>query len=161
MIEIVKDNTPKQNMYTDAVRAVIIEAGQLFLMYIPTSNTYVLPGGSVEEGEALDEALKREVLEETGYHITSYRKTLELMEYHQSITRKHTFYRVDIDTTNRQAVCLTQEEHALNMGLKKVSLKEGIRVLAEQKGTHHLSDALQLRELLGIMASIHYVKNAT
>lgn len=39
------------------------------------SNTWELPGGQVEEGEALDEAVRREVLEETGINIRPVRIT--------------------------------------------------------------------------------------
>ncbi len=49
-----------------AVRAIIIEEEKI-LMVRSGSGYYKLPGGGVEEGESLKEALLREVAEETGY----------------------------------------------------------------------------------------------
>lgn len=49
-----------------AVRAIIIEEEKI-LMVRSKLGYYKLPGGGVEKGECLEEALVREVAEETGY----------------------------------------------------------------------------------------------
>ena len=58
------------------VRAVLLdENGNMVLMCLPKfqfnnyNDYYMLPGGTVEDNENLEEALKREMLEETGCHI--------------------------------------------------------------------------------------------
>ncbi len=53
-----------------AARAVLLdEDNRVALMHIGTRNTYKLPGGGVDDEEHLEEALKREMLEETGCSI--------------------------------------------------------------------------------------------
>jgi 8-oxo-dGTP pyrophosphatase MutT (NUDIX family) len=51
----------------NAARAVIAdEDGRIALIYAKQRNYYKLPGGGIEEGEDIHEALKREILEEVG-----------------------------------------------------------------------------------------------
>jgi len=59
-----------------AVRAVIIKDGLLFLLHLKTTDEYKFPGGGVEEGEKLLEALYRETLEESGAYITNVKECL-------------------------------------------------------------------------------------
>ena len=57
--------------YPVSVKAVIRKGGK-FLMIRGTrkgDSEWSFPGGLVDEGESLEEALKREVLEETGYEV--------------------------------------------------------------------------------------------
>lgn len=54
-----------------AVRAVLgDDFGRIALMYVRQGDYYKLPGGGVDEGENLDAALRRELLEETGSKAT-------------------------------------------------------------------------------------------
>lgn len=68
--EIIK--TSKTVGFTDwnvrqAVRAVLLnERNQIALMHIGAYDVYKLPGGGMEEGENLETAFIRELLEETG-----------------------------------------------------------------------------------------------
>ncbi len=52
--------------------AVLIEIGKL---------GYFLPGGGVDEGESMEQALQREFLEETGYELRSLELVGQAVEY--------------------------------------------------------------------------------
>lgn len=59
-------------MPTCAVGAIILHEGQILLVkraHEPASGTWSLPGGRVRAGEALSEAVVREVREETGIDV--------------------------------------------------------------------------------------------
>ncbi len=153
MITITQENsTLNTTKRKPAVRAVILKDNELFLMHLKSSNTYVLPGGSVDEDENLETALRREVLEETGYDILSFTQTLIIKENHQAFKRKHYIYRVDINDTP-QTTALTQEEQTLGMTLIKLPLDKALELLTLNQGTHPLSEPLELRELIAIMHS--------
>lgn len=52
--------------YREAVRAVVLN-GESILMVHTNKGDYKLPGGGINHGETHEEAIKREVKEETGY----------------------------------------------------------------------------------------------
>jgi 8-oxo-dGTP diphosphatase len=69
--------TPDPRAYPDrpflAVSAAILRGGQVLLVrraQAPANQRFTLPGGVVESGETLEEAVTREVREETGLKIT-------------------------------------------------------------------------------------------
>ena len=69
-----------------AVSAAIFRDGRVLIVRRgrpPAHGLYTLPGGGVELGETLEEAIKREVREETGLEIAP----LELVGFRQAIVR--------------------------------------------------------------------------
>jgi ADP-ribose pyrophosphatase YjhB (NUDIX family) len=68
----------------NAARAIIIKDGKILVMHRDKhgSQYYTLVGGRVNDGEALEETVKREVKEETGLEVTSSR--LVFIEEHPS-----------------------------------------------------------------------------
>ncbi|WP_163195103.1 NUDIX hydrolase [Clostridium thermarum] len=56
--------------HREAVRAIIIRDNMLLIVH-SNKGDYKFPGGGVNKGENIEEALKREVREETGYIINN------------------------------------------------------------------------------------------
>jgi 8-oxo-dGTP pyrophosphatase MutT (NUDIX family) len=52
-----------------SVYGIVLHEGKILLGKARTTQKYVLPGGGIEKGEAVDAALKREVWEETGVEV--------------------------------------------------------------------------------------------
>ncbi|WP_410502116.1 NUDIX domain-containing protein [Exiguobacterium acetylicum] len=62
------------------VCAALIEEEQILMieLHTPSRTFWTLPGGGVENGETKEEAVVREVLEETHLHVTVERKLYEI-----------------------------------------------------------------------------------
>jgi 8-oxo-dGTP pyrophosphatase MutT (NUDIX family) len=56
-------------IFRRAVRAVIINKNKILMAHLEKTDEYKFPGGGREDYETVDEALKREVLEEVGYNV--------------------------------------------------------------------------------------------
>ncbi len=62
-----KDYVPDGSVYSrPSARAVIIKDGKIAMVYSKKNNYYKFPGGGIEADECMEDALIREVLEETG-----------------------------------------------------------------------------------------------
>lgn len=65
-----KKLVPKEElMFRASVYAIIIDNGNVLLLNTTHTGTYSLPGGGIEIGEPIQDALRREVREETGLEI--------------------------------------------------------------------------------------------
>ena len=62
-------------------RAIIIEDGKILLSHETNGNTYMSPGGGIENGETNEECVVREVLEETGYIAKAVKPFITVNEY--------------------------------------------------------------------------------
>lgn len=94
-----------------AVKAIIRNEEGLIAMQQDGDEVYKIPGGGLEEGESLIDALEREVLEETGLVIVRESVTLigEVLEMREDIHKKgvkyvaHSyFYYCDVEKETRE-----------------------------------------------------------
>lgn len=63
------DVAGKENLKTferKASRAIVTRGHDILLIYTKRYDDYTIPGGGVDESEPIEEALKRELSEETG-----------------------------------------------------------------------------------------------
>lgn len=94
----------------------VIENNDRQIAVIKTSNRYFLPGGGIDIGESDIEALRREVVEETGYQVSILREIGEAVEYidveregkHYKIRSR--FYRVQLRSKVRNGI---EKDHRL------------------------------------------------
>ena len=82
-----------------ASRAVIIDGHKILMIKLNATSEFKFPGGGVENDESLEDALKRETMEEAGVKINNVRKCLGYIDqvypdiYHgQSIFYMRSFY---------------------------------------------------------------------
>lgn len=82
-----------------ATRAIVFRGEQMLLLYAQRYNDYSLSGGGVDEGETLQEALMRELSEETGaQHISVPAEFGMVVEY-------RSWYRNNIDVMLLRSYC--------------------------------------------------------
>ncbi len=89
----------------NAVRAIILKENKILMVLLEKTNEYKFPGGGVEKNEAFEDALKREVLEETGCNVIKIvKKVGTITEYAIAKEGKDKifkmtseYYAVDID----------------------------------------------------------------
>ena len=122
------------------VRAVLLdENDNIALMCMPKFNRnnlndfYVLPGGGVEASENLEEALKREILEETGCNFN----VIEEIGYFEESCAKDDFSRITYYYLIKVAgekghPIMTESEIEKQAGIQWHSLEKALDIITKQ-----------------------------
>lgn len=131
-----------------AARAIIFNTnGEIAIMHVTKDNYHKLPGGGVEEGEDLFEALKREALEEAGSKIEIEKPLGIIIEYRNEIKRLQISYcyiaNVKGDIQNPM---FTTEELSGGFELLWVQPEEAIHLLETDKPTSYDGKFIQQRD---------------
>lgn len=84
-----------------AVRALILDSSRtkILTQFLNSWNITTIPGGGVEEEETLEDAIIREVLEETGFSTRIITPLCEVEEFreHQLFHQINTFFVLEVD----------------------------------------------------------------
>ncbi|MBY6225985.1 NUDIX hydrolase [Ferrimonas balearica] len=82
-----------------SVRALIAHGDQVLLLYTARYDDYSLPGGGVDDGESLQQALLREVAEETGA------RGLTILAEFGLVKELRPWYKPDYDNVRMLSYC--------------------------------------------------------
>ncbi len=115
-----------------AVRAVISKGDTLLMVYSKKKGDYKFPGGGIEKGENEEEALRREVKEETGYDISVIEDKIicayEVRKYNDDEFVMESCYYICSITEEKGSQNLDEYEKNLGFVPVFVSVEEALRV---------------------------------
>ena len=119
-----------------AARCVLrSQLGEIAVIFFARDNFYKLPGGGVEEDEALDSALHREVREETGFTITNVRELGMVEEYRYYCGMHQLSYCYVADAVDDEGTSLTPEETAAGVELRWApTIDDAIALIRDANG---------------------------
>lgn len=82
----------------DAVRAIIMNKDKILMVFLEKTNEYKFPGGGINKNEKIEDALKREILEEAGYKIKNINDKIgTIVEYGIAIEDKNKIFKMISD----------------------------------------------------------------
>lgn len=96
------------------VGTVIEDHGRVLILKRPATDfmggIWELPSGKVEPGETLDQAIGREVLEETGLTVTGIRSYLGSFDYQSGGGKRSRQYNFEVGVERPEPVRLTEHD---------------------------------------------------
>ena len=132
----------------EAVRAIVLRGDKMALLYVSNENYHKLPGGGIEKGENLKEALEREILEEVGVTIEDIKEVGEIEECRREHKLRQTSYcyvakvKEDVGELN-----FTEEEKEEGFELKWVSINEALDLMKRDIPKDYLGTYVKKRDI--------------
>lgn len=154
-------DTTATTLLRDAARAIVLRGDTILLMYTQRYDDYSLPGGGVNVGESITDALKRELEEETGA------QNIEIIDEFGAYFELRPWYKPPYQLVQMNSYCfrceiadeLTTpqfELHEINNGMKPIwiniytAIKHNLNTLAssDKKGISIERDTFLLQTIV-------------
>lgn len=133
-----------------AARACVFgDKGEIYLLRMSTYHYHKLPGGGVDEGESLEDAVYRELLEEIGCHAKVEKELGEIIEYRNAEKQVQYSYCYIAKKTG-PLISTALEESEIEEGAETVIAKnidDAIRLLKNDVPTSYEGHFIRLRDL--------------
>jgi len=133
-----------------AARAVVIDnENNTALLFDAKHNHHKIPGGGVDAGETIEEALHREVKEEAGCEIKIIKEVGQTVEYRNQINLKQTSYCWLAKVKGKKfAPKFEAAELANGFKLEWIKLDKAIKIFKQDKPQKYFGFFMCQRDLL-------------
>ncbi len=150
VLKVIHDQEPKGEGYQErhAVRAVILDdKGKIPLLFLAKYNFHSLPGGGIEESETTEQALIREIKEETGCQINLIKPIGRIIEYRSVLKAKRINDAYLGTVTQKGTPMFTEGEIADVSQLVWKNLDEAIQTIESDEPNIYKGLFIQQRDL--------------
>jgi len=139
-----------------ASRAIVFDKdGKIALLHVTKKHYHKLPGGGMETGESIEDALRREVSEEIGCSIENIRELGIIEEFRNKFSLHQLSYCFLADLTGEKGDShLEQGEIADGFKLEWLGITEAIKTLEGETGVEdYQGKFIQIRDLAFLRAA--------
>lgn len=142
--DIISESKPRRTVRTILKN----EEDKIALMYMAKYNIYMFPGGGIEDGEGLEEALRREILEETGCSCRIIKELGYIYENRGALDyTQESFYYITEKIGEQAEVMLTEDEEENMTSYNWYSIEEAHERLLNSAHETLQQKFLQARDL--------------
>ena len=141
-----------------AARAVLIKKSKIAMLYVGKHKYHKLPGGGVEKGETIKQALHREVLEETGCQAKIVAEIGKIVEHRTHTGTLQTSYCYIAEVTDEGVPDFDDGELKDGFKLKWVSMESAIKTLGKEKPGEYDGKFIVKRDAAFIKAAKKLIK---
>ena len=130
-----------------AARGILTEEGKILLSYEKKTDTWMIPGGGMENGESWMACCAREVAEETGYLFVPQRCVLKIEEFYEDVRYLTEYYLGESAGTAGRKLTAVEEDAGLES--RWVDITEAVGIFsrhAEYADTDEMKRGLYQRE---------------
>ncbi|MDD3940591.1 MAG: NUDIX domain-containing protein [Candidatus Pacebacteria bacterium] len=144
-----------------AARAVVFDNDKnIGILYVGKYDYHKLPGGGLEGDEGIEEALKRECLEEIGCNIETFGELGEIIEYRDKwLLKQHSYCYLANVVGEKGSLDFTQKEIDNGFEIKWFPLEEAIKLLENDKPEGYEGKFIQIRDSSFLKEANNFFKN--
>lgn len=142
-----------------AARAIVFDSDKkIGILCVGKYNYHKLPGGGLEGDESIEEALKRECLEELGCNIEIFTELGEIIEYRDKrLLKQHSYCYLANVVGEKGRPDFTEDERKNGFKITWQSLKEAIKLLENDKPEGYEGGFMQIRDISFLKEALNYL----